>query len=161
MENNHQDKNLIYVPNAITGERLFDGMPCPTIEVHDLIGDEGVESIRKRMLQMLEWRKTMFGESLKENYGFKAMERFVDVQNEIILAVGGTIQNKIARLTDEVGEENASQFYPSLVVSDTYVKNNFEKLISENHYLINIYGQHDSSKHPTIDITEYYRKHHW
>lgn len=161
MKKNSQDNNLIYVPHAITGEYLFDGMPCPTIEVHELIGDEGVESIRKRMNQMLEWRKTMFGEFDRESYGFRALERFVDVQNKVVLSVGGTIQNSIAQLVEQVGEENALQFYPSLVVSDEYAKKNYEKLISENHYLIEVYEQHDVTKHPNLSIADYYRKYHW
>lgn len=159
MENNPQDNNLIYVPNALTGEHLFDGMPCPTIEAHDLIGDEGVESIRRRINQMVEWKKTMFGTKYPERYGFGGKQAFVDIQNKIILSVGDTIQNKIAHLVDEVGEENALQFYPSLVVSDEYAKKNYEKLISENHYIIEVYGQHDVSKHPTISIADYYRNH--
>lgn len=158
MKNNVEDNNLIYIPEDMKGKHLFDGIPCPTIEVHDLIGDKGVEKIHNKMKQMLEWRKTMFGEKTKENYGFTALERFVDVQNEIVLAVGGTIQNEIEQLVDSVGEENAIQFYPSLVVSNVYAKNNYEKLISKNHYLITVYGQHDVNRHPTISIADYYRK---
>ena len=159
MENNPQDKNLIYVPDPGTGEFLYDGMPCPTIEAYELIGDDGVESIRRRINQMVEWKKTMFGAKYPERYGFGGRQRFVDLQNRIVIQVGSTIQKEIEQLVDEVGEENALQFYPSLVVSDEYAKKNYEKLIKENHYLIQVYGVHDDRRHPSPDLADYYRNH--
>lgn len=142
MKNTFENNDLISIPNDLKGEFLFEGIPCSTIEVHNLIGDKGVEMIHERLAQMLEWHKIMFGERHKENFGFRPMEKFVDVQNEIILAVGGTIRSKIENLELENSKKDMFETYPELVVSEKYKKNKYKKLLSQDHYLIEVYGQH-------------------
>ncbi|MGG8497442.1 hypothetical protein ACQY1Q_13600 [Tenacibaculum sp. TC6] len=156
MKNSIENNNLIFIPNAKIDEYEFDGIPCPTKEVHNLVGDKGVQDIHNQMQEMREWRKKMFGEKRISDYGFCAMELFADVRSNIVLAVGTTIGNQITQLNDELGDKRALNYYPKLVVSDVYKKNNYEKLISENHYLIEIYEQH-IPRIETSDLIGYYR----
>ena len=79
--------DLIYCPNQLKGKHLFDGTPCPTKEVHELIGEDGVELIHQSMAEMLELRKKMFGIKFIDWYGFHDRQLFaeLDSNTEILL----------------------------------------------------------------------------
>lgn len=147
MEKPTKYNELIYMRNRENGEHLYDGIPCPSIEVHDLIGDEGVEVIRQKLNQMLEWRKTMY----QSNYGFTGLEQFVDLKTKTIFAVGSVIGTEV-----DNWKENIREDYPELVVSDKYKKNNYELLRNKNHYLIELYDEF-TKYHSNLYLPEKYR----
>jgi len=131
-------KDFIYIPKKSKGEELFDGLACPTEEAHQLIGDEGIQIIRDKIFTMLEWRKTMYGDEKKEDYGFYPYQKFIDVQNEIVLLVGGTLNDEynIAVHNAEENNDSIEDHLPKLVVSENLKKNNYEKLMTKNHFMI-------------------------
>ena len=89
-----KDNDFIYVPERRFGAETFEGIPCPTEEAFKLIGNEGLETIRDKIATMLEWRKEMHGQEQAEHYGFHAIQKFIDVKNEIVLKIGDVINHK-------------------------------------------------------------------
>ena len=157
MKNQLNESDLLYFPNYTTGKYLHDGMPCPTIEAHDILGDKGVQIIHDRIATMLEWRKTMFGERQIEDYGFTSREKFIELQNETVLLVGRTINMEVKDLNSLVKENDMLNYLPDLVINDKFKKNNYQKLLNHNHYLIEVEGKH-TLRPKNADPASYYRK---
>lgn len=130
--------DFIYIPEKTKGEELFDGLACPTEEVYQLIGDEGIQIIRDKIFTMLEWRKTMYGDKKEEDYGFYPYQKFIDVQNEIVLLIGGTLNGEYNIAVHNAEENNNSieDHLPKLVVPENLKKNNYEKLMTKSHFMI-------------------------
>ena len=152
MEKPNNDFELIYKPSIEKGEELFDGLPCPTEEAFEILGDEGVAYIKNRLNEMLEWRKIMYSAKEKKYYGFSAMQFFTELQSKIVFSVGLTINNLKLR------KSNSNREIPNLVISDDLKEQNFKKLHNTNHFLIEIYWEYPYS-HPNISISDFYRYH--
>lgn len=149
MKNSINNFELVYHPKQEKGEELFDGLPCPTKEAYDILGEEGIKYIKNRLHEMLEWRKTMYGGKEKRYYGFSAMQFFTELQTEIIFSVGLTIDDLKYR------KDRYNEKIPELVISNHLTENNFEKLHKTNHFLIEPFAEY-FYYHPNISIPEYY-----
>lgn len=71
---------FVFKPNQEKGSYCYEGMPCPTEEIFERIGQKGIDEIRAQMQLMLEMRKKMYGCFDKAAYGFSSKEVFFDLE---------------------------------------------------------------------------------
>lgn len=141
---------LIYEPSFGKGEELFDGLACPTEGAYNILGDEGVKYIKKRLNQMLEWRKIMYGEKRKNHYGFSEIQFFTEVQREVVLSVGLTINNLKHK------KKYFNESIPNLIIDESLIIQDYKKLHDTNHFLIEVFWKYPYT-HPKMTIPEFLR----
>ncbi|MGG8496825.1 hypothetical protein ACQY1Q_10435 [Tenacibaculum sp. TC6] len=158
MENYPKNSDLIYIPNLESGDSLFDGIPCPTHDALKYLGEEGIQYIHQRLNEMLNWRKTMYGEGEKEHFGFYPVQHFISIKHNIKFRVGEAIQDYMEVRDFHINNKFSSNppIVPELVVSDILKRNNYENLIKKNHYIIDT-NYHMDRIPENITIPEYYR----
>ena len=83
----------MFVPNHyLNGSALFEGYPCPTKEVFNDIGLEGVEYLDKKIKKVIEYRIELFGIRLFNIHGLHNNVKVFDkkLRNYICLSVFNT-----------------------------------------------------------------------
>lgn len=122
-----QYNDLLYLWKEKNDKYLFEGIPCPTINAWNILGDEGVKIIHQQLAELLFWTKRRRGDRVIENYGFAKTEQFLDLRTNVVFRVGRTINDNIG-------------ITPELMISEKLKSNNYEILKAQDHYLIQIVG---------------------
>lgn len=86
---------LIYMPNRRDGECLFNGKPTPTDEILEIIGQNGVRHIHKRLAEIVGTRKELFGDNQLRFYGLHFYQQFYDLQEQTRINVIQALDNRI------------------------------------------------------------------
>ena len=166
MKNLEKDTNLFYIPNPLEGNHCFDGMPFTTPEIHDIIGDEGIEEIHERFKTMLSWRKEMLSAKDKEIYGFDWFQAFFDLQNSIRIGVDAIIREEDLQKAVDSSQgkpiEENRRFQNNLIIPSEFQDPKiFEEQVQKDNYVI--YKQFRNIKIPerkTMTSKEWFIKHH-
>ena len=67
-----EQKEFVYIPqdelntnpnNPDNVKLNFTGLPCPRKEVVEIIGEDGVEAIDKKIKEMIRWKELLFGKN--------------------------------------------------------------------------------------------------
>ena len=88
-------EKLVYMPNRRNGECLFNGKPEPTDEIMGIIGENGVKHIHKKLSEIVDMRKELFGDNLIKFYGLFYYQQFYDLQQKTKINVYQAIDNRI------------------------------------------------------------------
>lgn len=118
-------KDIAYIPRLKRGDFLYQGIPCPTREAYELLGDEGVQFIHQRLAEVLDGVKMRFGENKLQHYGFNITEKLIDLRTDVVFEVGGVIEDYFR------DNENID-----LVIDETLKKDNYFQLLQRDHYII-------------------------
>lgn len=86
---------LIYMPNRRDGECLFNGKPTPTDEILEIIGQNGVKHIHKRLLEIIDMRKEILGDNQLRFYGLHFYQQFYDLQEQTRINVIQALDNRV------------------------------------------------------------------
>ena len=81
------EEQFIYLPTRDTGEHLFEGEYQCDENIAEIIGQEGIEFIKNKILSIIENKKEMFGQGHISFYGMDEWQRFYDIKNRIMLDV--------------------------------------------------------------------------
>jgi hypothetical protein len=146
-EMNEKDKhnNLKYIPMIESGSNLFTGIPCPTAESYNLLGEEGISTIKQKIKTILQQKKENISQ-INEPYGFPSLILFKDIQSDIIFKVGLTLQEALKKpalrykhlkkFDFKLYQEKLKEDTPELIIPEEY-KVNYHQLLNEtDHYLI-------------------------
>jgi len=97
-------KRLIYIPDRSIGSCTFSGDLYSEQAVKDIIKEEGRNYIREKLVQIIEIRKELFGDSSLEFYGLHPLQRFFDLKSKYTIRVehiiGSNKDDYILRLGD-------------------------------------------------------------
>lgn len=138
MNNSIEYSDIHYVPaKKIIGEEEFSGIPCPTKNAYDILGEAGVQIIHQKLAEMLGWGKVRFGNEDIKKYGFHSIQHFIDLRNNILFRIGATIQGKINHheVIKELGS-NPNNTIPDLIIPSELKANNYKLLKQQDHYII-------------------------
>jgi hypothetical protein len=166
MKNLEKDTNLFYIPNHIEGNHCFDGVPFTTPEIHDIIGDEGIEEIHNRFETMLSWRKEMLSAKDQKIYGFDWFQAFFDFQSSIRIGVKAIIlEEDLQKAVDSSQGKpviKESKHIDNVIVPKTFkAPEIFNEHLQKDNYVI--YKQFSRIKIPnrkTMTPEEWFIKHH-
>lgn len=81
------EDQFIYLPTRDTGEALFDGAYQCDENLAEIIGQQGIEFIKNKILTIIENKKEMFGQGHISFYGMEQWQRFYDIKNRIMLDI--------------------------------------------------------------------------
>jgi acid phosphatase class B len=87
MKLNNISDRLIYVPNRNFGISIFDGIAYPSNNANQLIGENGVKYISKKINDIIENRKEMFGHFDIEFFGLFERQYFYDLKKRIFINI--------------------------------------------------------------------------
>ncbi|CAL2095590.1 protein of unknown function [Tenacibaculum sp. 190524A02b] len=153
MSEKDKQYNLKYIPIVENGTNLFEGIPCPTKEVHDLLGVEGVNSIKQKINTVLSQKKETI-ETDSEVLGLPPLILFKDIQTDIVFKVGLTLRDilkkpalnyrHLKRCDFELYQTKLHDHIPELIIPEKYKVDNYELLNNTDHYLIRKFINDDS-----------------
>lgn len=75
------------MPELSFGNYTYEEKPCPSKDVYDILGDEGVEFIDKKIKELIKYRIEMFGKRVKKTHGFYMEQKFIDFKTKSILTL--------------------------------------------------------------------------
>ena len=80
MKTHKPEAGLVYCPRLVRGQSEFRGIPRPTKEVIELIGNSGIDFIVEKFRQLILDRKEMYGTGFIGFYGLDKIQRFFDLE---------------------------------------------------------------------------------
>lgn len=135
------------------GTNLFEGLPCPTREVYNLLGEVGINAIREKIKKVLEHKKETIEDDDDKPYGLANLLLFKDLQSDIIYKVGLTLQDilkkpalnyRLMKKWDhELYQTKIKTHIPELLIPEKYKANNYQLLNQTDHYLIRKFIEDD------------------
>lgn len=138
-QNSKPESQLIFIPSVQQGKFEFKGLPCPTKQVIEIIGHEGVNEIHQKLAEILETSKSRFGTGDISNYGFERTQRFVDLKTKTVFKVGNTIQ-EVDQLNQLLKNKSKKITIPHLKIDPLLKGNNYAQLKKIDHYIIKSLG---------------------
>ncbi len=91
---------LIYIPDRVNGQSEFRGECSYSSEAYALLKEEGIDYIRNKISQVIDWKKEIYGFGHIGYYGLHSNQKFFDLKNRIGIEVKEIIEEGTRELTD-------------------------------------------------------------
>lgn len=85
---------IVYIPNRLEGECLFNGEAHPSQAALKVLGNTGIREIKRRLNEIIEFRKDYRGRQKLDHYALYYIQNFLDLQNRVLVKVEQAIDNK-------------------------------------------------------------------
>lgn len=141
------ESGVAYYGNGLysDGYSTYEGRPCPTKEVYDLIGEEGVAEVHNILQKVILFRKVLNGDGNLQFYGLSGNEGFAHYPSKRLFRAFDPFQTtgkpetntgiRPRFNTDESRDRFIKLHYPK-------EKFQFPELLKfKNHYYIDVSGK--------------------
>lgn len=111
------EKQFIYVPNSEKGNHSFQEPLCPTKQVLEKIGSEGLSLLKEDIKRLLQNKIELFGANLDDS-GFAVKQFFYDTKNRVLLCL-------LYSQSDLKPKEEVSDFIKKTFVDPSLMYNDY------------------------------------
>lgn len=92
---------LIYIPDRLNGQSEFRGECIVSSDAYDLLLEEGVDFIKKKLNEIVDYKKQIYGFGHIGYYGLHFTQRFYDLKNRIGIEVKEIIGEGVHQYTEQ------------------------------------------------------------
>ena len=102
----------VYVPNRLSGKSTFEGLPEVSKRVRNIIDDDGIDFIVKKLQNFSAIRKEMHGDNSEDYFGMYYRQFIYDLKLRVFIKI------------EEITEDNLHNFIIDLYSEDKSMEHN-------------------------------------